>query len=137
MKCVTMLCAQSILIDKQTNRATIIQVLEEVGCVVFPTVTPLGIYARLQREKDEPKDVKLMLKISTAKTVLISYPFTVNFYETTYDASVNFNLEQLLISEPGVISVSFEYEGKIIGSYDIFFKDAKEVNLQATGFGTA
>ena len=111
MKCLQLICAQSVITDKTTNQVSIFNIVEYLTSNLFPFQIPvLALFISLEREEVDPLSVFLSLRILIDEIQLFNHPIQVSF------------IEGLLINKSGTLNFLIEYNNVVLKSYSFSIK---------------
>jgi hypothetical protein len=109
--------AQSVSVDRFTNRLSIFNVLDQIASPHFPVFLPeLCFVVMLQRTANEPNTFDTVIRISNGEAVIGQANMHVDFQGQLVNRSVS-NFQGLPIFNPGEIQVNFNFpNGESVGA---------------------
>ena len=123
MKCLQLICAQSVITDKTTNQVSIFNIVEYLTSNLFPFQIPvLALFISLEREEVDPLSVFLSLRILIDEIQLFNHPIQVSFIEGDLRNNTTINLQGLLINKSGTLNFLIEYNNVVLKSYSFSIK---------------
>jgi hypothetical protein len=105
MKCRTLLCAQTIIVDLQTKRLSAINILENSIINSFPTALPLMVCTLLEKDDGDDATCEAFLEIKLNDIEIAKNRINVNFAGTTLAKSI-INIGVLPIASAGELKIS-------------------------------
>jgi hypothetical protein len=111
--------ADGAVVDQQSNRISIFNLLEELSAPGFPAMhTQMAIIAILDRTQDEPSEPQMSIRIVINQTELITTPIVPSFGEFTR-ARLVANLSGLAIPEPGMLRCELRLNDDVISTWNV------------------
>lgn len=105
MKLTRLLCAEHILIDRQTDRVSAINLLDTTRQGKYPAMLPyVGLLLLLERELGEPDQVQLSLVLAQGKERTDPQPLPIHFRGERTARSV-VSIDGLILTEPGALDL--------------------------------
>lgn len=131
MICHTLICAQNIIVDHQSDRVSLINIVERISSPNFPIVAPLMVYVILKQESQEQANEPLVfLKIDIGETELAKSAFDVVF--TDGFSKTVLNIEGLIIPNAGALTFSVWDNEKQLKSYEAIVQDSGSTKVKPT-----
>ena len=113
------LVAESVVIDQQTNRVSVINILESIAAHAFPVaIYKLVCIFHLQKDEDDPESIELLVKITSGETQLTQLPVTANFRGKPNTRNIA-EVGGLVILQPGELKVSLFQEQTLLGEWTL------------------
>ena len=109
MKCNALICSQSVITDKTTGQASIINIYEGIQSTLFPFQLPLSVFISTEKEADDPNAITINFKISLEEQALFNLPISVVFIDPAVKNNTTVNLQGLVIGQAGKLSFSVFY----------------------------
>jgi hypothetical protein len=104
MKCERIFCAEIVIIDRNENKLSAINVWDDIDSKSFPLVIPLMMFIKLQRNEGEPNAAfKIQFKIDNNVLVNNTIPF--HFPDGINVAGTIVNMGLFTISTAGTLSI--------------------------------
>ena len=111
--------ADGAVIDQQTNRLSIFNVLEEMSAPGFPAMhSQLSIIAVLQKGPNEKEDPKLNIRISLDRSELVDFPITLSFEGVERSRFVG-SIAGLLLPSAGTLKFDLRHRSRSISSWRV------------------
>lgn len=119
MKVVLLVCAESTLLDANSNRVSLINVYDEISSPQFPFLTPLfSVLAVTQKDDDEEDECSCNVRISLDDNEIFVAPVLINYQGTELHRTI-IGLQGLVISGPGTLKIQLLFDGAEIGDWNI------------------
>jgi hypothetical protein len=100
-----LLAGQMLIRDAETNAVSIIGLQEEINATGFPAFHPnIHILAILERESDDPVDIKCELTLMLEDEILGTYPMTLAFQEKLRTRALIL-VQGIVIPRPGSLQM--------------------------------
>lgn len=130
MKTVLLACAESTLLDANTNRVSLINVHDEIGSPQFPFLIPIfSVLAITKKDEGEDDEGTCSIKISLDDQIILDAPVLVNYQGGEIHRSM-LGLQGLVITGPGILKVILLHENVEIGEWQIPIKQlAPSINI--------
>jgi hypothetical protein len=133
MTCDTLLCAQNVVVDKNTDRVSIINLVEGVASTIFPFVLPLMAFIQLRRgSADESSQQTLTFKITNAGKEISSSPIQVDFIGNNLKNKTILNIEGVIVNSPGDLELSVNEGETPLKSYRVIIRDSMNPTITTT-----
>jgi hypothetical protein len=118
MRCLLSLCAESVVVDQATNRASIFGLVDELSVQQFPTavlrITPLFL---IEREQDEPEQLEVVLVLALAGNEVFRAPLGGNF-AGRQRLRLILSIQGLVLPTPGVFRASIWHADHELGGWE-------------------
>jgi hypothetical protein len=120
MRVVLVVCAQSAIIDQQSNALSIINIFQEISSPSFPfAIGGFAIASLITREEDEAENpTDLTLRMHLGNDQIMKANLDVNFQGRLALRHIG-NIQGMLITEPGELVVSVNQGTQQLGSWSI------------------
>jgi hypothetical protein len=103
MKILLFICSDIAMIDARNNRASLINVIEELSAPGFPAVHPiLNIFALVERNQNEPMKSIGKLKLTFDGQNLVSTKIDIDFQGKTRTRAIA-TIQGLVFEKPGTM----------------------------------
>ena len=114
-----MICAcKYAVIDKNTGRLSIINVLDTIKAPGLPLMIPeICLVLVSERQKSEPKSAETELSLKLNKKVLAKHPIKINFLDK-YIHNFVFHINGLVINQAGTLSFIVKKDNRQIAKYE-------------------
>ena len=106
MNCYTLVCAQTVIMDKTNNQASLINIYEGIQSANFPFIFPLTVFMSFEREAGEPDTYQLNISIELEDQELYRVPISVAFIGSTFKINMSINFQGVVIGKPGRLLVT-------------------------------
>lgn len=120
MEVILLVCAQSAVIDQQTNALSIFNIVQELSSPSFPFAiggfTVSTIFTRDNTEIEDPTDVRL--KIHLQGKQIVDFELVLKFQGRTGLRHVG-NFQGLLLTEPGNLIFSIHQGEREMGHWTV------------------
>lgn len=117
MKTVLLSCAESTLLDANTNKVSLINIFDELTSPQFPFLIPnFSVLAVTKREDGEEDQGSCTIKISLDEQIILDAPVLINYQGTAMHRAI-MGLHGLVVSGPGILKVQLLYEETKIGEW--------------------
>lgn len=101
-----MLCAETIIVDRESNAVSIINLLEDINSIGFPLFIPklsiLNIFERIEADNGNITNYKLVITINNKE--LINAPYHIQFMNLLRTRNI-MNIQGLALPEPGLLEI--------------------------------
>ena len=119
MKCILLACAESTLLDANTNRVSLINILDGIRSPQFPILIPvLSVLAITQKDDGEDDDVTCVIKISLGDKIIFENPTDVN-YQGAKMHRIMAAIQGLIVPDSGVMTIELLFNDEKVGSCEI------------------
>lgn len=119
IKPLIILCSDAVVIDKDSNNASIFNILENLNSSGFPLfLQKFDFFVLLQRTDADPQRINLNLKIYNNETMLLDHRMNVDFQQKLKNR-VTIHINGIAIPNPGILKAVLFYNDAELGSYDI------------------
>lgn len=119
MKTILLACAESALLDANTNRVSLINIHDELSSPQFPFLIPLfSVLAVTKRENDEEDECSCSIRISLGEQTILDAPVLVNYQGGDIHRSI-VGLHGLVITGPGTLRIQLLHNALEIGEWQI------------------
>lgn len=119
MKTVLVACAESALVDQQTNKLSLFGILEELSGAGFPGFIPSAAFVIvLEREPKEPSTFDLVLTIDIGGNKIFETPIKMQFQGLLRSRAVA-SMQAVPILGPGIMTFSARHGRKVLGSWSV------------------
>lgn len=119
MKTVLLACAESTLLDANTNRVSLINIHDEISSPQFPFLIPLfSVLAITKKEDGEEDEGSCTIRISLGDQVVLDAPILVNYQGGEIHRSM-LGLHGLVIAGPGTLKAQLLHNDVEIGVWQI------------------
>ena len=119
MKSILLTCAESTLLDANTNRVSLINIYDELVSPQFPFLIPLfSVLAITEKVDGEQDEGFCTIRISLGSQTILDAPVLVNYQGSDIHRSM-LGLRGLVIAEPGVLRVQLLHNEEEIGVWQI------------------
>ncbi len=106
-------CGFRVIIDENENRASLIDVMDDIDVQQFPVVLPrLSALWVLTRGRGDPAQVEGVVNVSLSGTQLNSLPLTISFGDHLRARAV-IALADVPLDRPGELAFSFQIKGDV------------------------
>lgn len=117
-------CAESATIDSQTNKLSLINIVEEIYSTNFPGFLPsLSFVLIFSRKRSETETPTLDLRAQLNGTPIFNIPLEVSFQGKLRARAVA-TLQGFPVTGPGKITISSFWKARALGSWDITVHNA-------------
>ena len=131
MDCYLFTCAESVVVDIETNRLSLFNLMEELGAASFPVVIfPIAFVAAFTRTPDEPDDPPLKLLIKIDDEVLFQVAPASPFRGHLRSRAI-WRMASLVIPKPGVLRATLHTGELLLGKWEMTVQQVGEPQLQA------
>lgn len=110
MNCNTLVCAQTVIVDKTNGQASVINIFEGIQSTNFPFIFPLTVFMSFERGEGEPETYSLNVSIELEGQELYRGPISVPFVGPTFKNNTTLNFQGLAIGKPGRLLVTVWHE---------------------------
>ncbi|HTH57620.1 MAG TPA: hypothetical protein VL728_16330 [Cyclobacteriaceae bacterium] len=117
MICRNLLGAQFLLVDNFTKRLSAINLLEDSTVNSIPAILPVMIFASFQKEETDNNINDINIQIDLNGKILTSIVVRVDFNPSPVSKSISNS--GVLISEPGVLTISVIFNQKVLARYSV------------------
>lgn len=119
MKTIFLACAESTLLDANTNRVSLINIHDELSSPQFPFLIPLfSVLAVTKKEDGEEDEGSCAIKISLENETVLDAPILVNYQGSDVHRSV-LAMHGLVITSPGTLKIQLLHNDAEIGEWQI------------------
>ena len=119
MKTVLLACAESTLLDANTNRVSLINIHDEVASPQFPFLIPLfSVLAVTKKADEEGDECSCAIRISLGDHVILDTPVLINYQGGSIHRAM-LGLHGLVITGPGILKVQLLHNEAEIGDWQI------------------
>jgi len=119
-----LICASGVLLDKNTNKISIFEIIDNLKTEGFPLLFPtFDIVFILQRGKDDESKFETNLTIRHNENVLIETKAGVDF-KNSYSTRVIIKINGLAVPSPGTITIETRLREKILDTYSFLTEKA-------------
>lgn len=119
MKTILLACAESTLLDANTNRVSLINIHDELSSPQFPFLVPLfSVLAVTKNEGGEADEGSCTIRISLGDQTVLDAPVLVNYQGGDIHRSM-LGLHGLVITGPGMLRVQLLHNEAEIGEWQI------------------
>jgi hypothetical protein len=123
-------CAESAVIDQQTNKLSIFGILEEFQGIGFPGIIPsVAIIVVLSRKKSESEAINLAFSIALNGNVLFEGPLKMSFQGALRARAVA-NIHGVPITSAGTMTFSARdksKKNKLLGTWSVEVKQVAQI----------
>ncbi len=117
MKCIYLLCSESVSVDSATNRVSVFHLLDEVNLIQCPGVLPvMAISSLLEREEGDDESTQITTDISFSGVNIVSVVGQIGFHAHNRARNITF-VNGLYVAYPGEYTVSITHNEQKIGSW--------------------
>ncbi len=122
MKLTLFACAESALLDANSNRVSLINIHDEIASPQFPFLIPLfSVLAITKKEAGDEDEGSCTIKISLGDQTILEAPVLVNYQGGDVHRSI-LGLHGLVITGPGALKVELLNNGASVGVWQISVK---------------
>ena len=119
MKTILIACAESTLLDANSNRVSLINVHDELASPQFPFLLPLfSVLAVTKKDNNDEDEGSCTVRISLGDQTVLDAPVLVNYQGGEIHRSI-LGLHGLVIAGPGTLKVQLLHEEAEIGLWEI------------------
>lgn len=119
MKIILLACADSVLLDANTNRVSLINIHDEISSPQFPFLIPLfSVLAVTKKEDGEADEGACTIRISLGDQTVLVAPVLMNYQGAEIHRSM-LGLHGLVITGPGTLRVQLLHNEEEIGVWQI------------------
>lgn len=139
MKVIFAVCAESVSVDQQTNKLSILGIIEELSGAGFPGIIPsLSFIFVAQREKGDPETISYEIKISHNGKAMGDVPTNFSFQGRPRTRAIS-NIQGIPIPGPGVLTIAATRKNKKFCSWSIPINDVSQpaLSTSSTGVGAS
>jgi hypothetical protein len=134
------LCAETILHDKNTNMMSAINILENRTAVTLPAPLPkFSVLASFERDAEDPPEQVVSFFLKLDEEELATSDLTVHFVDKGPEKGLinrtTVTYAGLVVTRVGILRASFSTDGRELGYYEIRI-DAKTSPPEIGGDGT-
>lgn len=114
-----MICAcKYAVIDKNTGRLSIINVLDAIKAPGLPLMIPeICLVVASEKQKSEPNKTEIELSLKLNKKVLIKHPMKIDYLDK-YIHNCVFHINGLVIDQAGTLSFIVKKDNRQIAKYE-------------------
>ena len=123
MVCSALICAQSVVIDKATNRASLLNITENINSTLFPIQYPMCIFMMYERQENEDGNYELLLNVNIDGQEILKTPFKINFIDGNLRNNSTINISGLIIPKTGKLTFAIYFKGEELRSTYINVKE--------------
>jgi hypothetical protein len=135
MRLLLLTCSESAAIDRNTNRFSIFNIVEEIYASNFPAAYPqLSIGALFARDPGDQDARRLRLRITLGSAVLLEGDLQVDFQDHDKCRALA-TIAGLIIPSPGTMNVALLDDSVPVGAWDVVVRHIGEAQVipQSTG----
>lgn len=119
MRLLSIIVCEACIVDVRTNNVSLINVLEEVAAVSFPTaIGKLAVVALFEKDASEPNNPPVVLHVWINDQQITELPMVADFQDRSRSRMIA-ELQGMPIIGPGQIRFSITHEGSEMGSWKI------------------
>jgi len=114
-------CGQDVLLDSQSNRASIISIAESFDVPILPGIFgSVGALFILARDEGDPESPQMVVRVGLVGRPPQELPVAIDF-QHKMTVRVIVRMSGLLVPAPGVLRVALAHvgEGEAIGHWDM------------------
>ncbi len=120
LRCLAMLPCDIAIVDKASNKASLVNVLEEIGSPLFPAGIPhLTVYALLSRTADDPLAYELRLDFRIDGRSFAGFPIQAAFDAQKPRLRLMMNFNGFVAPSSGLMEIRLIRGEEPIGSCEI------------------
>ena len=129
LKLKSLIVAEKVIIEKDTNKVTIVDVIENLKSPSYPLFFPnFSCLLYFENDKDNADQNKYKFTLKNNDKLLIDTDVNIDFQGKLTTRSL-VNINGLAIPAPGVVTIEISSEGQHIDSYSFNFdQDSKIVS---------
>lgn len=132
INCKISMCAESVVVDNNTNKASVFNIIEEVKAHGFPALTRKLVYFFfMTRDKTNANLHKGSLVISLDGEELNRFPVQIDFQDKLKTRAIII-IEGYLIPKPGTLSAVLILRGKKYGRWDVDVQNIGKPKVEAS-----
>jgi hypothetical protein len=118
MRLLLLTCAETTVIDQATNRASLVNLFEEVVTPAFPIrVYSIMLFTMWEREPAEA-DTQAQITVRLNDRQLLQSPLALNFQQTMRCRAI-LTMLGLVLNEPGILVFEAALAEQIVGSWQV------------------
>ena len=121
------LCAESAVVDRTTNKLSIYNIIEQVSSPIFPAAVPMTLVAqftRTKRENDQQK-MKLTFSLDNMTKPLGEEQISISFEKKMSSRLIAY-IQAVIIPQPGILSAKLEQRNRLLGEWKMNIKKLDE-----------
>lgn len=135
MKLLFFACADTAIVDARNNRASLVNLVEELNAPIFPAVQPVvNIFALLEREPNEKTKAIGKLKLSFGDQILISTNIDIDFQGQSGTRTIA-TIQGIVFEKPGRLLIELRV-GNRVGRWVVPVNAASPPQIAAPMMGT-
>lgn len=128
-----MLCAENVIRDAETNKISVFNIFEKIASPGFPLfIQKLLVFNRIERAKDDPRQIDCELKIMNNDIELLKKPLRVDFQDRMRNRTI-VDISGLTVPNPGILKVILSYAERDLNSYEIIVNRIGEPQVEIQG----
>ena len=126
----SMLCADRVIRDAETNSISVINILEEITPEGLPLFIPrVMIFALLHRNKEEdPSQIKCTLRIGIGDNKLLERELDIDFQDKGRNRTI-INIGGLVISTNGILEASLFLEERLLNQFSFIVNAPRRIDV--------
>ena len=129
MNTILVICAESAIVDQQSNKLTVFGVAEELSAAGFPAMlSSLTLVVMAERKPSEGDNFSFSIRISTNGKHIFETPYKLSFQGKTRARAI-ITLQQVVVTQPGTVTFAILKKQKVLGSWTIRVVDVSQPAL--------
>lgn len=119
MKTILLACAESTLLDANSNRVSLINIHDALSSPQFPFLIPsFSVLAVTRKEDGEGDELTCSIRISLGDQTVLDTPVLVNYDGSDIHRSI-IGLHGIVITVPGILRIQLLFNDSEIGGCEI------------------
>lgn len=119
IKLVTILAADGVVVDKQTNNVTLYSIVEMLTAGSFPFFKPsMFLFFGFRRSTDDPQSFNWQLEILNNEDILLTEEQNSDFGDRLGNRTI-VRFDGFVVPAPGWLKIRMMRQGEMMGEYDI------------------
>jgi len=132
INCKIAMCAESVVVDKNTNNVSVFNMIEELKSHGFPVLSRKLVYFFfMTRDKTNAEVQKGSLVISLDGEELNRFPVQIDFHDKLRTRAI-ITIEGYLIPKPGTLSAVLILRGKEYGRWEVDVQQIGKPKVEAS-----
>jgi hypothetical protein len=119
IRCLLAVCAESVVVDQNSNSASVFNILEMLRPEYFPAVIPKFVgYFQMTREIGDPEDVDASVVLKLAGNDLLRNPIRLSFKGVLRTRAI-FTVLGFMVPNAGMLRCELEIDGEVKGGWEM------------------
>ena len=114
-----LLCAEYVLTDRDSNNASVINILEEIAPTVLPIIIPrVAVLCIIERQEEDPEEAEILLRLTLHDQIIFEQQIPIDFLgRQRFRQTVL--LGGLPITQPGILDVVVFLDDRVLQTYQV------------------